>query len=114
MSEGLVGDAAHDGMDKGTMDREELQRPNLASRWQPTCSHPSLVQWHCITAFGDLGGHRADHEILAVDDEHEGGAAFDRRQVREGESDGNQGTWAQSDRDPPSHVVPDVVLGVSP
>ena len=79
-----------------------------------TGSTRSLVQWHRIPAFGVLGGHPADHEILAVDDEHAGGAAFDRRQVREGESDGHQGTWAQGDWDLPSHVVPDVVVGVSP
>ena len=99
---------------EGAVDREELQGANLAGLRQPTLGHPPLVQGHRIPAPGDLGRHPADHEVLAVDDEDKSGAALDRRQVREGERDRDQGPRADSQRNPASHIVPDVVLGVLP
>ncbi len=63
------------------MDREQLQRTDLASLRQPTLGHLSIVQRNRIAASGNLRRHPADDEILAVDYEHEGRAAFDGRKV---------------------------------
>src|SRR3989449_8617040 len=82
-SKGLVRDAAHQRVDEGAMNREELQRTDLASLGQPTLCHLSIVQRNRIAASGNLRSHPADDEILAVDDEHEGGAAFDGGKVGE-------------------------------
>jgi len=96
------------------MDREELQRMNLASSRQPAHGHPSVVQWNRIASPRDLRSHPADDEVLTLYNEHEGGAALDGRKVRERERDGNQRTGAESQSNLASHTIPDIVLGVLP
>ena len=76
-SEDVVGDAAYAAMDEGAMNREELQRAHLASRRQPTVSHPAIVQRDRIAASGNPGRHAADDEVLALDDEDQGRSPFD-------------------------------------
>jgi len=96
------------------MNREQLERTDLASLRQPTLGHRSIVQRNRIAASGDLRSHPADDEILAVDDEHEGGAAFDGGKVGERERDRDQRAWAESQSNPASHAVPHVVFRVLP
>src|SRR2546422_11002085 len=78
------------------MDREELHGTDLASPRQPTLGHLAIVQWNGIAASGNLRSHAADDEILAVDDEHEGGTTFDGGKVGERERDGDQGARVES------------------
>jgi len=96
------------------MDREELQRTDLASLRQPALGHPSIVQRDHVAASGNLRRHPADDEILSVDDEHQGGAAFDGRKVGERERDRDQRARAESQSILASHAVPHVVLRVLP
>jgi len=51
----------------------------------PGRAFPARIGDPSITAPGQLGRHPAEHEILPVDDQDEGRAPLDRRQVREGE-----------------------------
>ena len=101
-------------MDEGAMDREQLHGTDLASLRQPTLCHLSIVQRNRIAASGNLRSHPADDEILAVDDEHEGGAAFDGGKVGERERDRDQRARAESQSNLASHAVPHVVFGVLP
>src|SRR5881296_1251651 len=96
------------------MDREELHGTDLASPRQPTLGHLAIVQRNRIAASGNLRSHAADDEILAVDDEHEGGTTFDGGKVGERERDGDQGARAESQSNLASHAVPDIVLRVLP
>jgi len=96
------------------MDREQLDRTDLASLRQPTLRHLSIVQRNRIAASGNLRSHPADDEILAVDDEHEGGAAFDGGTVGERERDRDQRARTESQSNLASHAVPHVVFGVLP
>ena len=112
--EGPIGHAAHEGADEAAVDRKKLQGTNLAPLRESTLRHPLVLQGHRIPAPGDLGRHPAEHKVLAVNDQDERGAAFDGRQVREGERDRHEGPRAESQRTPASDVVPDVVLGVLP
>src|SRR5881296_1255038 len=96
------------------MDREELHGTDLASPRQPTLGHLAIVQRNRIAASGNLRSHAADDEILAVDDEHEGGTTFDGEKVGERERDGDQGARAESQSNLASHAVPDIVLRVLP
>src|SRR5437899_9142611 len=92
------------------MDREHLHGTDLASLRQPTLCHLSIVQRNRIAASGNLRSHPADDEILAVDDEHEGGAAFDGGKVGERERDRDQRARAESQSNLASHAVPHVVF----
>ena len=72
------------------MNCEELQRSNLALRWQPTFGHAAMVERNGIAASGDLGSHAANDEVLTLNDEDEGGPSFDRGEVRQGERNRDQ------------------------
>src|SRR2546422_6259250 len=87
------------------MDREHLHGTDLASLRQPTLCHLSIVQRNRIAASGNLRSHPADDEILAVDDEHEGGAALDGGKVGERERDRDQRARAESKPNLASHAV---------
>ena len=113
-SEGLFGDAAHEGVDEVAVDREELQGANLTALSQATLRHRLLVQGDRIAASGELGRHGARHDVLAVDNQDEGRAALDRRQVRKGKGDYDERPRAESQWNHASCVVPHVVLGVLP
>lgn len=114
LCENLVGDAADEGVDEGAVDREELEGANLTALRQPALRHTPLIQGHRITAPGQFGRYPTEHEVLPVDDQDKGRAALDRRQVREGERDRDQGPGTEGQRNPASHVVPNVVHGVVP
>ncbi len=111
---GLVRDAAHQRVDKGAMNREQLQGTDLASLRQPALGHLSIVQWNRIATPGNLRSHTANDEILAVDDEHEGGTSFDGGKVCERERDGHQRSRAEGQSSLASHAVPHIVIRVLP
>jgi len=101
-------------MDEGAMDREEFQRTNFARLRQPTLGHLTIVQRNRVATSGNLRSHPADDEILAVDDEHEGRAAFDGGEVCERERDRDQRARPESHSNLASHAVPDIVLCILP
>jgi len=72
------------------MNCDELQRTNLASRWQPTFGHPAIVKQDRIAASGDLGSHTTNNEVFTLNNEHEGRTALDRGEVRERERNRDQ------------------------
>ena len=96
------------------MDREEFQRTNFAWLRQPALGHLAFVQRNRVATSGNLRGHPADDEILAVDDEHEGRAAFDGGEVCERERDCDQRARAERQSNLASHAVPDIILRVLP
>src|SRR5438132_1503447 len=94
------------------MDREELQRTNLALLRQPALGHMAITQRNRIATPGNLRSHPADDEISAVHDEHEGRAAFDGGKVCEGERDRDQASRDGEPIEPrltrgPRHRPPD-------
>jgi len=113
-SEGGGGDASYARMNEGAMNGEQLQRADFASRGQPTFRHSTIVERDCIAVSGNLGRHAADDEVLTLDDEDQGRSPLDRREVRKGERDRDQGSRFESQSHLTSHAVPDVVLRVPP
>src|SRR3989441_6459886 len=101
-------------MDEGAMDREQLHGTDLASLRQPPLRHLSIGQRNRTAASENLRSPPADDEILAGDDEHEGGAAFDGGKVGEGERARDKRARAESQSTPASDAIPHVVFRVLP
>ncbi len=74
-------------MNEGSVDGEEFKRSDFAGPGQPTLRHPGVVQGHRVPSTGELRRQPAEHEILAMDDEDEGGPALRGGEIREGKRD---------------------------